>query len=102
MGADPALPRLVLRRGAYPVGTTELDRATRHLLTVQATVAGLRVPAVVSHASAAAPHGLPLWGLALDRVHITREPPQRERRGEPPGWTWSELERPVGWLDRLG
>jgi hypothetical protein len=30
---------------------------------------------VVSHQSAAVLHGLPLWGVRLDRVHVTRRPP---------------------------
>jgi hypothetical protein len=66
-----------LQRGAYLVGPGRPDRRQRHLLAVQATLAGLRVPAVVSHGSAAALHGLPLWGLRLDQVHVTRRPPAR-------------------------
>jgi hypothetical protein len=72
-----------LQRGAYLVGPAELDRRRRHLLRLQATLAGLRRAAVVSHGSAAAVHGLPLWGLPLTQVHITRRPPGRsaaERR----------------------
>jgi hypothetical protein len=30
---------------------------------------------VVSHQSAAVLHGLPIWGVRLDRVHVTRRPP---------------------------
>ena len=45
-----------------------------HRLLVRATLAGLRRPAVVSHQSAAVLHGLPLWDVPLDRVHITRRP----------------------------
>jgi hypothetical protein len=72
-----------LQRGAYLIGPPELDRRHRHLLCLQATLAGLRRPAVVSHGSAAAVHGLPLWNLPLAQVHITRRPPGRsasERR----------------------
>jgi len=72
-----------LQRGAYLVGPADLDRRQRHVLRVRATVAALRVPAVVSHASAAALHELPLWGIQLDQVHVTRQPPARsgsERR----------------------
>jgi predicted transcriptional regulator of viral defense system len=66
--SDGELGRLVragqlsrLRRGAYvdqvlPAGTEAV-----HRLLVEATVAGLRRPAVVSHQSAAVLHGLPLW-----------------------------------------
>src|SRR4051794_20413595 len=72
-----------LQRGAYLVGPGEVDSRHRHLLAVRATLAGLRVPAVLSHASAAALHGLPVWGVPLRQVHITRRPPARsadERR----------------------
>jgi hypothetical protein len=79
--SDGELGRLVragqlsrLRRGAYvdqvlPAGTEAV-----HRLLVEATVAGLRRPAVVSHQSAAVLHGLPLWDAPLDRVHVTRRP----------------------------
>ncbi|MCZ2819151.1 hypothetical protein O2V63_02270 [Modestobacter sp. VKM Ac-2977] len=66
-----------LQRGAYLVDPTSLTRRDRHLLAVRATLAGLRVAAVVSHGSAAALHGLPLWGLPLGQVHVTRQPPAR-------------------------
>jgi hypothetical protein len=66
-----------LQRGAYLVGPDRPDPRQRHLLAVRATVAGLRVPAVVSHGSAAALHGLPLWGVPLRQVHVTRQPPAR-------------------------
>jgi hypothetical protein len=64
-----------LRRGAYLNGLVPDDDAALHRLLVQATLAALRRPAVVSHQSAAALHGLPLWGVRLDRVHVTRRPP---------------------------
>lgn len=70
-----------LQRGAYLQGDPTLGRRTRHLLQVRATTAALRTPAVVSHASAAAIHGLPLWGMPLQRVHITRNPPARSDQG---------------------
>jgi hypothetical protein len=58
-----------LQRGTYAKAPAALpaDAAAR--------VAGLRSAALVSHASAAALHGLPLWGVALDRVHVLRRPP---------------------------
>jgi hypothetical protein len=80
--SDGELDRLVrageltrLRRGAYMDGTLPLAAADRHRLLVRATLAGLRRPAVVSHQSAAVLLGLPLWDVALDRVHVTRTPP---------------------------
>jgi hypothetical protein len=44
---------------------------------VAATVSGLRSPATVAHQSAAALHGVPVWGIELGRVHILRPPPAR-------------------------
>ena len=65
-----------VQRGSYvhsPAVPT--DPAARHRLTVAATVGGLRAAGFVSHASAAALHGLPLWNVRLDRVHVLRRPP---------------------------
>ena len=79
--SDDELGRLVragelnrLRRGAYVDSVLPADAAARHRLLIRATVAGLRRPAVVSHQSAAVLHELPLWDVALDRVHVTRRP----------------------------
>jgi hypothetical protein len=47
----------------------------RHALLVAATLADVRREAVVSHQSAAVLLGFPLWGVRLDRVHVTRRPP---------------------------
>ncbi|MCU1669400.1 MAG: hypothetical protein JWP40_2327 [Blastococcus sp.] len=63
-----------VRRGAYVGGDLPAHAANRHRLLVRATLAGLRLPAVVSHQSAAVLLGVPLWGVRLDRVHITRRP----------------------------
>ena len=80
--SDGELDRLVragelarLRRGAYVNSTLPLAAADRHRLLIQATLAGLRRSAVVSHQSAAVLLGMPLWDVALDRVHVTRTPP---------------------------
>jgi hypothetical protein len=79
--SDDELGRLVrageltrLRRGAYIDSVLPPDRAAVHRLLIRATVAGLSRPAVVSHQSAAVLHGLPLWDVPLDRVHVTRRP----------------------------
>ncbi len=76
--SDDELARMVrrgeltrLQRGAYLQPGTHPDQRLRLL----ATVAGLRVPGVVSHASAALLHGLPLWGVPTRRLHVTRRPP---------------------------
>ena len=45
----------------------------RHVRAIHAVINSLRVGKVaVSHQSAIAVHGLPLWGLDLDLVHVTR------------------------------
>jgi hypothetical protein len=83
---DAELARMVrrrelsrLQRGTYAEGSEPLpmDPAARHALIVSATIAGLRTPAIVGHQSAAALHGLPVWGIRLGRVHILRPPPAR-------------------------
>lgn len=80
--SDAELDRLVragelerLRRGAYVDSVLPITAADRHRLLIRATLSGLRRPAVVSHQSAAVLLGLPLWDVALDRVHVTRTPP---------------------------
>jgi hypothetical protein len=68
-----------LRRGAYvaaPLWLAADDRA-KHLLRAQAVAAQLQPPAVLSHVSAAVALGLPVWGVSLDTVHVTRP-----RRGQ--------------------
>ncbi len=70
-----------LRPGAYLVDPSSLDVAARHRHLVTATVAALRRPAVVSHQSAAVLWGLPLWGVALGRVHVSRRPPASSEVG---------------------
>lgn len=64
-----------LRPGAYAAPEVARDPVRRHRRMVTATLAALRRPAVVSHQSAAVLHGLPLWGVPLGRVHVTRTPP---------------------------
>ncbi|MDQ3717388.1 MAG: hypothetical protein M3381_15460 [Actinomycetota bacterium] len=89
-GTDDELARLrrrgllqPLQRGAYvpPDVLAELDQAGRHRLKIQAAVAALRRPAVISHTSAAILHGIPLWGAGLGPVQITRNPPSSSDRG---------------------
>jgi hypothetical protein len=85
---DDELARLVrrgelfrLRRGAYVVDGLPLGEADRHRLLVVATLRSLRRPAVVSHQSAAVLLGLPVWGVGLTRVHVTRQPPASSELG---------------------
>jgi hypothetical protein len=65
----------VVRRGAYvPSTDPRLDDAVaRHALSVRAAIRIMSADAVVSHVSAAALHGLVLWNVDLDRVHVTRD-----------------------------
>ena len=78
---DGELARLVRRRQLLPLQRgaylqEDPDTAeTRHRAVVVATVAGLRREGVVSHSSAAALHGLPLFRVPLGRVHLIRTPP---------------------------
>jgi hypothetical protein len=64
-----------IRRGAYvdPADERLAEAVTRHRLAIEATVRQLGAGAVVSHVSAAVLLGLPVWGLPLDRVHVTRD-----------------------------
>lgn len=80
---DGELARLVrrgelvrLQRGAYLVheGLDETAQEKRRRALITATVAGLRVPGVISHLSAAVVHDLPLWGVPMGKVHVTRHP----------------------------
>ncbi len=75
---DAELARMVrrkelrrLQRGTYAEGSAPLplEATARHAMVVAATIAGLRTPTVVGHASAAVLHDLPVWGIRLGRVH---------------------------------
>jgi predicted transcriptional regulator of viral defense system len=63
---------VAVRPGAYAVGAAPEQAEQRHLLDVRATYACLAPDVVVSHVSAAVLHGLPVWGIALDQVHASR------------------------------
>lgn len=69
-----------LRRGAYLPAEHLLDERTLHRALVRATLVHVSPDVVVSHASAALLHGLPVWDLHLDRVHLTRSRPNGGRR----------------------
>ena len=64
-----------VRRGAYLDGADERlrRREARHALAAHAAALQLPPGAVLSHVSAAVLHGLPAWGVPLDRVHVTRD-----------------------------
>jgi hypothetical protein len=62
-----------VRRGAYTRDAdSDLGFEERHRRLVLGTAPQLRDGAVVSHASAAVLHGLPVWPAAVERVHIIR------------------------------
>jgi hypothetical protein len=67
-----------VRRGIYVSGVLPDGPEARHVLRVQAAMRQLSPDAVVSHVSAALVHGLPVWAVPLDRVHVTRN---RRRSG---------------------
>jgi hypothetical protein len=98
---DDELYRLVrrkqlrrLRRGAYVSSRLfdPLDDVARHVVMIRAVLLSLEERVVVSHASAAALHGLALWGIDLRRVHVTRLD-QGVGRGE------AGVEHHVGFID---
>lgn len=57
----------------------DLDQpAARHALQLGAALEDLADGAVASHVSAAVLHGLPTWGMSLQRLHVSRD---RRRSG---------------------
>ena len=70
-----------VRRGAYVVGPLPEEPVRRHRLAITGAVRELADEAVVSHVSAAVVHGLPLWKVPLERVHVTRARASGGRRG---------------------
>lgn len=64
----------IIRPGAYLDGgvVDRLGAESRHRLLVATTLPKLAPGAVVSHASAAVLHGLPILGVPPTRVHVTR------------------------------
>ena len=86
--SDDELRRLVrtggltpVRRGVYVQGGVPDDVLVRHTLHVLAAMGELAGDAVVSHVSAAVLHGLRIWGVRPDRVHVTRPRRGGGRRG---------------------
>lgn len=71
-----------IRPGAYvPSSDARLANArARHVLAARSAIAKVAPDAVVSHVSAAVLHGLPLWNVPLNRVHVMRPPTASGRR----------------------
>lgn len=63
----------LVRPGAYLAGPSPSRDEEKHALLVRATAERLAPGAVVSHISAAVLFGLPVWNVALSRVHATRD-----------------------------
>ncbi|WP_141566425.1 hypothetical protein [Pseudonocardia sp. N23] len=71
-----------IARGAYlpAASAAGIGPDARHALEVRAAFERMRAPVAASHVSAAVLHGLPVWGIAVDRVHLTRMSPGAVRR----------------------
>jgi predicted transcriptional regulator of viral defense system len=63
-----------LRSGAYAptAAVADLDVHDRHRLAVRASMPAIDDRSAVSHQSAGVMHGLELWGLRLEHVHVAR------------------------------
>lgn len=79
--ADRDLSRMVrarvltrFRRGFYAFADewSSLDEVGRHRVRSRAVVRSLGDAVVLSHVSAVVAHGIDVWGVPLDRVHVTR------------------------------
>lgn len=64
-----------LRRGSYAVAAhwQRLDPGQRHVLIFRAAAARLDGQVVAAGPTALAALGVPLWGVALDTIHVHRE-----------------------------
>ncbi|NMN95721.1 hypothetical protein [Antrihabitans stalactiti] len=64
-----------LGHGAYVAESafTGLDQHAKHRLLLDATLPALSSDSVLSHQSVAVAYGLPIRGLPLDAVHVTRD-----------------------------
>jgi hypothetical protein len=64
-----------VRRGSYVAPDDKRLRfpESRHALLIEATLPRLGPGAVLSHVSAAVWHGLPIWQIPMEHVHVTRD-----------------------------
>ena len=88
-GTPQALARLVrdqsvhrVRHGAYTSAEqwAASDAIGQHVLTARACLRTARCASALSHVSALAMYGAPLWNLPLDTVHLTRHDGHPGRR----------------------
>lgn len=63
-----------IRRGYYTFSVlwAAMDEVARHRVRSAAALHSLGDAVVLSHVSASVAHGLDIWGIRLDRVHVTR------------------------------
>lgn len=61
-----------IRRGAYHEGEEELSPLNKHIQLIHSSLPGTHATSIVSHASAAVLHGLPVPAGHLGRVWMTR------------------------------
>ncbi|MBB3035822.1 type IV toxin-antitoxin system AbiEi family antitoxin domain-containing protein [Hoyosella altamirensis] len=64
-----------LHRGLYVPASAHdsMSPAARHMVAARQVLSDARAGAALSHSSAALLHGLPVWGVPLDRVHLTAD-----------------------------
>jgi hypothetical protein len=64
-----------VRHGAYvdAASYTTLPAVEKHRLQIESAVPTMAVDAVISHQSAAIWYRLPVWRVALEQVHVTRD-----------------------------
>ena len=73
-----------LRRGVYlPTAAYagNLTALQRHVLQASAAASASSDEAVISHVTAAVAHGLPIWAIPLERVHLSRSRRSGARSG---------------------
>lgn len=79
--ADRDITRMVrrgewhrIRRGAYASATAwaDLDEIGRHRVHSSAVLRSLGPAVALSHASGVVRHGIDVWRVPLDRIHVTR------------------------------
>jgi predicted transcriptional regulator of viral defense system len=71
-----------VRRGSYslaPTGPAVLDAERAHVLRAHHVAAKLGCGSVLSHQSALLLHAVPVWGMPLGTVHVTRFGPSSAR-----------------------
>jgi hypothetical protein len=71
-----------IRRGAYVLQATwqQLDAVGRHRLTARAVLRTAHPSAALSHVSSLLEYDVPVWGLDLSEVHLTRADGRAGRR----------------------